>query len=139
MKAPLLIKTAGVSVGLFASLLFSINAVAGPGPQFWAQQDAARPHSNVTKQSVVSSATAAEPAAPACDACKTSKIEAFSGTNVSGKIAPHQTTIGTKHECAVCKGEIATVHGRTTNRMQHNCPAHAGMNAANVACCDAGN
>ena len=123
----------GVALVLAAGLT---SAIAGPGPQYWQQQDKIRAE-NAAKAQAAQTARPADPPAMACASCKTTKVEEFSAMNVSGKYAPHYTTIGSKHECASCGGAVATVRGRTTNDMKANCPICAKARAASAACCPA--
>ena len=125
----------GSALVLVAGLTSS--AIAGPGPQFWQQQEQLRAQNAAKAKAAATVAKPAETAAMACAACKTAKVEEFSATNVSGKYAPHYTTIGSKHDCAACGGAVATVRGKTTNDMKANCPICAKAKAAGAACCTA--
>lgn len=113
---------------------FVTSAIAGPGPQYWQQQEQIRAANAKAKAAAV----AAQPkaiAVMACGNCKTSVVEEFSALNVSGKYAPHYTPIGARHECASCGGAVATVRGKTTNDMKANCPICAKAKAASAVCC----
>jgi hypothetical protein len=114
---------------------FTSSAIAGPGPQYWQQMERAR--AERAKAAVVApTAKPADTPAMACASCKTSKVEEFSPMNVSGKYAPHYTTVGSKHECSACGGAVATVRGKTTNDMKANCPICAKAKTAGAACCN---
>lgn len=117
---------------------FTSSAIAGPGPQYWAQQNAAaKARADAAKQTAAAPAKPADTPSMACAACKTSAVQEFSPMNVSGKYAPHYTTVGSKHECASCGGEVATVRGKTTNSMKDNCPICAKAKTASAPCCNA--
>ncbi len=125
----------GSALVLVAGLTSS--AIAGPGPQFWQQQDKIRAENAAKAKAAAQAAKPAETPAMACANCKTTKVEEFSGTNGPGRFAPHYTVIGTKHECASCGGAVTTVRGNATNDMKANCPICAKAKAANAACCNA--
>src|ERR1035438_1332262 len=67
----------------------------------------------------------------ACSACKT--VSVLEHRLLPGaKAGTAMFTLGSKHECAMCGGEIASVNGKTVDSMQHNC-SMCGADAA--YCC----
>jgi hypothetical protein len=55
-----------------------------------------------------------------CSACKTVSVlerRLLPGAKAGAAVF----TLGSKHECAMCGGEITTVNGKTVDSMQHNC------------------
>ncbi len=122
--------TVGRAFGLFLSLLVAGSAYAGPSTQYWGQSSRQREQAAVTAQPTAS------PAAPtmACPKCQSRVVEEFSATNTSGKLAPHSTRVGMKHECVRCSGTITTIRGHTTNEMADSCPVCA---QAKPTCCTA--
>lgn len=99
---------------------------AGPGPQFWqrakpvttfAEAKAVGPHDTVTMQ---------------CKGCKTVMIRDSKHVGPAGKGHEEWFTVGSKHSCSECKGEITVVKGKTKDAMQHNC-TKCGEGA--VTCC----
>lgn len=128
-------KILGWGSGLVLVAGLTTSAIAGPGPQFWQQQEQLRAQNAAKAKAAAAVAKPADTPAMACAACKTTKVEEFSAMNVSGKYAPHYTTIGAKHECSACGGAVATVRGKTTNDMTANCPICAKAKAATAACC----
>lgn len=81
----------------------------------------------------VSDANAVKPddtAVMVCSACKT--VSVLERRLLPGaKAGTAMFTLGSKHECAMCGGEIASVNGKTVDSMQHNCS----MCGADAACC----
>ena len=67
----------------------------------------------------------------ACGACKTTAITERR-ILPSTKAGTALLTIGSKHECTMCGGEIVTVNGKTTDTMQHSCKLCGG---ATASCC----
>lgn len=117
---------------------FTSTAIAGPGPQYWTQMEKTRAE-NAAKAKAAASAAKAEVATMACASCKTTMVEEFSFTNVSGKIAPHYLRIGSKSECSACGGAVVTVRGKTTDEMKSNCPICAKAKTSKAACCTTSN
>ena len=111
---------------------FSSLALAGPGPQYWQQQEKLRAENAAKTPAASPIAKSAVNPAMTCAHCKTSVVQEFSALNVSGKYTPHATTIGFRHECSSCGGAIATSRGTTTNEMKDNCPICA---KATPGCC----
>ena len=61
----------------------------------------------------------------ACSACKTVALsDAVYMRRSGGEIDDYGyvwLTVGSKHQCKHCGGEITVVKGKTTDSMQHNC------------------
>jgi hypothetical protein len=56
----------------------------------------------------------------ACTACKT--VSVVERRNLPGaKAGTALFTVGYKHSCEMCGGEITTVNGKPVDKMQHNC------------------
>ena len=100
---------------------FTSTALAGPGPQFWQQQDKVRAE-NAAK---AKAAAPVDAPAVACASCKTSDVTEFRSSQAGGKVPGRYDKIGTKHECAMCGGATTTVRGKTTSDMKANCPVCA--------------
>ena len=96
MNTTSLLKPAGLSLGLLFASLISSNAVAGPGPQFWAAQRKPKADTSI-------SATKAD-AIPVklCAGAEvvTSMIMKPMMANGKGPLVPTQT--GTKTICHMC-------------------------------------
>ncbi len=97
-------------LGAFASLSY-----AGPGPQYWmqtkpittfAEAKAVGPDDMVTMQ---------------CKSCKTVLIRDSKHVGPLGKGSEEWFTVGSKHTCGECKGEITVIKGKIKDSMQHNC------------------
>lgn len=113
---------------------FNSSAFAGPGPQYWQQQERLRAERAAQKQTAAP--TEKTPAAAmTCTSCKTSLVTEYRPTNVSGKLAPGFTPVGSKHECAACGGAIKRVRGQVTDDMKSNCPICAQAKTEKAACC----
>ena len=56
-----------------------------------------------------------------CGACKTVEVLDSKHVGPTGKGADVWFTIGAKHKCGHCGGEMSVVRGKTTDSMQHNC------------------
>jgi predicted RNA-binding Zn-ribbon protein involved in translation (DUF1610 family) len=65
-----------------------------------------------------------------CSACKTAAVTEHR-VLANPKVQVVSYTIGSIHACSHCGGEIATVNGKTTDSMLHNCP----MCGASAALC----
>lgn len=114
---------ATVAVGALASFAF-----AGPGPQYWqrakpvttfAEAKTVGPNDLVTMQ---------------CKGCKTVMIRDSRHVGPSSKGSEEWFTIGSKHSCEECSGEITVVKGKTKDSMQHNCSK---CGEGTVTCCAA--
>ena len=99
---------------------------AGQGVLYWqrakpvttfAEAKAAGPNATVTMQ---------------CKSCKTVMIRDARHVGPLGKGSDEWFTVGSKHSCDECKGEITVVKGKTKDSMQHNC-SKCGEGA--VTCC----
>lgn len=121
----------GLGSVLALTLGLGCSAFAGPGPQFWQQQEKIRAE-NAAKKAATPAAKPADTPAMACPHCKTKVFEESSFTNVSGKIAPHSTVIGRRHYCDGCRGYITKVRSNVTDEMKRNCPICA---KAGPTCC----
>ena len=67
-----------------------------------------------------------------CKSCKTVMIRNSKHVGPTGKGREEWFTVGSKHKCAECDGEITVVAGKTKDSMQHNC-SKCGEGA--VTCC----
>ncbi len=105
-------------VALSASI--TLSAIAGPGPQYWAQQHA----------KAATAADAKAQPAMTCRNCSDSVVTVL--TSGGGKTPARPSIVGEKHACKACGGEIKSVQGKTTNDMKSNCPVCA---KAEPACC----
>jgi hypothetical protein len=112
--------TAGL-LGAFASLVY-----AGPGPQYW------QPAKPVTTFTDAKSVGPNDTVTMQCKGCKTVMIRDVRHVGPLGKGHDEWYTIGSKHTCDECKGEITVVKGKTKDSMQHNC-SKCGEGA--VTCC----
>src|SRR4051794_36537320 len=107
-----LIKILGAGSLLAIALSINSPVLAGPGPQYW----------NRTKPvTTTKDAAAVKPDATVtmvCGACKTVLIRDSRHIGPAGKGHEDWFTIGSKHQCDRCGGEIAVVQGKTTDSMQ---------------------
>ncbi len=69
--------------------------------------------------------------AMACGACKTTAITERR-LLPGAKAGTALFAVGSRHECAMCGGEITTMNGTTTNSMAHNCVV---CGQVTVSCC----
>ena len=113
------------------------TAIAGPGPQFWQQQDKIRSENAAKAKAAAQAAKPADTPAMACASCKTTDVRDSKYVGPGGKGHMEWFTVGTKHSCSACGGAVTTVRGKTTNDMTANCPICAKAKAANAACCTA--
>lgn len=109
------------ALGALASLVY-----AGPGPQFWQR---AKPVTTFTEAKKVGPN---DTVTMQCNHCKTVLIRDSKHVGPMGKGHEEWLTIGSKHTCEECKGEITVVKGKTADSMQHNC-SKCGEGA--VTCC----
>lgn len=107
-------KTLRLASLLAIAALAASSAFAGPGIQYW---NARRVQTHKEAQAVKPGDTMAL----VCGACKTVKLTEYKGNLPNGKGTPVWTTVGTKHTCDNCNGEITVVKGKATDTMQHNC------------------
>ena len=129
MKTSIISKAAGVTLSLLFSAVISTNAVAGPGPQFWAQQTAAA-------KARAEGAKQVNTPAPV-QVCADAKVVPDTimkpmMANGKGPLGPVQ--IGTKTVCHICpvtttvtrnslpngKG-VPTTFQVTKTGVEHNC------------------
>jgi hypothetical protein len=118
-KARFLFATA--ALGALAS-----SSCSSPGPQYW---HIAKP---VTTFSDAKSVSPNDTVTMQCKGCKTVMIREVRHVGPLGKGHDFWATVGSKHTCGECKGEITVVNGRTTDSMQHNCSK---CGEAGVTCC----
>ena len=116
-KASNLMKTRRILLALsaVALVLSSASLIAGPGPQFW---------NRATPVTTTKDADALKPddtVVMVCGACKTVLVRESKHVGPAGKGSEQWFTIGTKHQCGHCGGEMSVVKGKTTDSMQHNC------------------
>jgi hypothetical protein len=104
MKTPFLNRNAaGVSLGLFISAVFASHAIAGPGPQYWQQQDKIR-----AENAAKAKAPVAEPAKPAaapthlCAGATVVPVTAMKSLQSNGRPPLVAVQIGTKTVCHMC-------------------------------------
>ena len=101
---------ATAALGAFASLVY-----AGPGPEYW---NRTKP---VTTFSEAKKVGPDDTVMMQCKSCKTALIRSSKHVGPPSKGSEEWFTIGSKHTCNECKGEITVVRGKTTDSMQHNC------------------
>jgi hypothetical protein len=95
--------------------LSTTSVFAGPGPQFW---------NRTTPVTTTKEADALKPSDTAvmvCGACKTVLVRDSKHVGPAGKGYEEWFTIGAKHKCDHCGGEMSVVRGKTADSMQHNC------------------
>ena len=109
------------AVAALASIAF-----AGPGPQYW---QAARP---VTTFSEAKAVGPNDTVTMQCKGCKTVMIRDSRYVGPSGKGHEETFTVGSKHSCSECRGEITVVKGKKTDSMQLNCSK---CGKGTVTCC----
>lgn len=125
----------GSALVLVAGLTSS--ALAGPGPQYWQQQDKIRAENAAKAKAAAPTVKPADTPAMACASCKTEAVREFRSSQAGGKVPARFYTVGTKHSCSACGGAVTTVRGTTTNDMTANCPICVKAKAANATCCTA--
>ncbi len=106
-----------IGLGSMLALAISLgsSAIAGPGPQFWNRA------SPVTTTKEAEALKPTDTAVMVCGACKTVLVRDAKYVGPSGKGRYEWFTIGAKHKCDHCGGEMSVVRGKTTDTMQHNC------------------
>ncbi len=136
MKALRVVKNS-LGPGSVLALIIGLasSAFAGPGPQFWQQQEKIRAENAAKAKAAAPTATAAtKPAdtpAMACPTCKTKNFVDVAPPNAANKFALRAVTAGTKHYCASCGGgAITVVQGKATDEMKRD---HAACET--MACC----
>ena len=101
---------ATAALGAFASLIY-----AGPGPQYWNRTKPVTTFSEAKKVGPDDTVTMQ------CKTCKTVLIRNAKQVGLPNQGRQEWFTVGSKHTCDECKGEITVVKGKTTDAMQHNC------------------
>ena len=104
----------------------AVKSDAGPSPEFWNRLN---PITSVKEAEVVKGD---DPLVMVCGACKTALIRNSKHVGPPSKGSEQWLTIGSKHQCGHCGGEITVVQGKTSDSMQHNC-SRCGEGAA--FCC----
>lgn len=99
---------------------------AGQGADYWRR---AKP---VTTFSEARSVRPEDTVTMQCNKCKTVLVRDSRHVGPPSKGHEEWFTVGSKHTCDECKGEITVVRGKTTDSMQHNC-SKCGEGA--VTCC----
>jgi hypothetical protein len=108
MKTSLTSKMAGASVGLVISLLFASNALAGPGPQYWQQQDKIRAE-NAAKRAAT--------ATHLCAGAQTVPVTTMKPAWSNGRGPLTKVQVGTKTVCRMCPvTEIVTQNAWSNGR-----------------------
>ena len=102
-----------MSLGIFASGLFGIAALAGPPPQFWNRPAAKSP----SPATVANKTESAKPAK--CDGWKTTPIWVAGDRLPAGK-GVGVRVVGSKHECTGCTGAVVKEHATMKDTMTHN-------------------
>ena len=108
----------GMLVGAAIAFSFTGTAIttkAGPSPEFW---NRLTPITSVKEAEVVKRDDAL---VMVCGACKTALIRNSQHVGPPSKGSEQWLTIGSKHQCDHCGGEITVVRGKTADSMQHNC------------------
>lgn len=136
MNTTLLIKPAGLSLGLLFTALFSSTAVAGPGPQYWMAQGKPR------TAAVVSPAKAAVTPVALCAGAKVVASTVMRSAQANGKGPLVSVQVGTKTICHICpvttlvrKGPFGNGKGPMTTTevtkvgAEHNCATCTGTPA----------
>ena len=123
MNTPLRsVKIIGSGFLLALVLSFSVSTYAGPGPDYWQRMERAQADYKAKAASSVKTPNKAAPAQMSCDACQTVVLRESGWIGPPSKGHLDWFTVGAKHSCVHCGGEIKVVRGRTTNTLQHNCP-----------------
>ncbi len=112
---------ATAALGAFASLVY-----AGPGPEYWNRTKPVTTFSEAKKVGPDDMVTMQ------CKGCKTVLIRNSKHVGPPSKGSEEWYTVGSKHKCDECQGEITVVAGKTKDSMQHNC-SKCGDGA--VTCC----
>ena len=101
---------ATTAFGALASLIY-----AGPGSDYW------RGTKPVTTFSEAKKVGPDDTVTMQCKGCKTVLIRNAKNVGIPNQGRVEWFTVGSKHTCSECKGEITVVKGKTTDSMQHNC------------------
>lgn len=111
------------------------SVMAGPGPQYWQQQDKVRAENAAKAQAVATAPKPADAPAMACASCQTSVVREYRPSQAGGKVAARYDTVGATHECTACGGAVTTIRGKTTSDMKSNCPICAQAKVSAAPCC----
>ena len=105
-------KTMAVTLllGVFAALIY-----AGPGSEYWNRTKPVTTFSEAKKVGPDDMVTMQ------CKTCKTVLIRNAKHVGPPNQGQQEWFTVGSKHTCDECKGEITVVKGKTADSMQHNC------------------
>jgi len=98
-----------------ALLLSATSLIAGPGPEYWART---KP---VTTTKEADALKPGDTAVMVCGACKTVLVRESKHIGPPSKGSEQWFTVGSKHQCGHCGGEMSVVKGKMTDTMQHNC------------------
>lgn len=112
---------ATAAFGAFASLIY-----AGPGSDYW------RSIKPVTTFSEAKKVGPDDIVTMQCKGCKTILIRNAKQVGLPNQGRVEWFTVGSKHTCDECKGEITVVKGKTADSMQHNCSK---CGEGTVTCC----
>lgn len=104
-----------LALGAAALLLSATSLIAGPGPEYWART---KP---VTTAKEADALKPGDTAVMVCGACKTVLVRESKHIGPLSKGSEQWFTIGSKHQCGHCGGEMSVIKGKTTDSMQHNC------------------
>lgn len=96
MNTTSLIKPAGLSLGLLFAALISSNAVAGPGPQFWAAQG--KPKADTAVLATKADATPVK----LCAGAEVVPVTIMKPMMANGKGPLTPVQVGTKTACHMC-------------------------------------
>ena len=116
-----IMKAVGAGSIMALGLGLSASFYAGPSPDYWQTMEKMRTENKAKAVNTVDTSKAADPAPMSCEACKTVTLRDSKWVGPPSKSHPEWFTVGVKHTCAHCGGEIKVVRGTTTNSMQHNC------------------
>ena len=114
---------------LLAIAAFGATALlvfAAPDPRYW---HSAKP---VTTFSEAKKAGPDDTVTMQCNGCKTVMIRDSKRVGPPNQNQQEWFTVGSKHSCSECKGEITVVKGKTADAMQHNCSK---CGDGTVTCC----
>ena len=104
--------------GMAVALLLASTAVtsnAGPPPEFW---NRLKP---ITSAKEAGAVRADYTLMMVCSACKTAMIRDSKHMGPPSKGSDQWFTIGSKHQCDHCGGEITVVQGKIADSMEHHC------------------
>lgn len=120
----------GFSSMLALTIGLTSSVIAGPGPQFWQQQEKIRAENAAKAQAAAVAAKSADTTAMACASCKATDVTEYRSSQAGGKVPARYDKVGTTHTCAHCgMGSITVVKGVKTDSMTRGC-AMCGPDAA---------